>query len=90
VTGFVLSRQCPSAGILRDMPLNQSGLVTPPAATVAAVRALLAREGLANTCALLGISRNTVDRIRGGLPIHRGTFLVVREALAPIAPTVQR
>lgn len=71
------------------MPLNQSGLVTPPPATVAAVRDLLAREGLTRTCSLLGVSRNTVDRIRGGLPIHRGTFLVVREALAPIAPAVR-
>ncbi len=71
------------------MPQNQLGLVTPPPAVVAAVRHLLAREGLARTCKLLGISRNTVDRIRGALPIHRGTFLIVREALAPITPTVR-
>jgi hypothetical protein len=71
------------------MPLNQLGLVTPPPAVVAAVRQLVAREGLIRTCSLLGVSRNTVDRLRGSLPVHRGTFLVVRDALAPIVPTVQ-
>jgi hypothetical protein len=71
------------------MPLNQSGLITPPPAVVSAVRQLLVREGLAGTCRLLGVSRATVDRLRGALPVHRGTFLVVREALAPIAPMVQ-
>jgi hypothetical protein len=44
---------------------------------------------LIRTCGLLGISRNTVDRLRGSLPVHRGTFLVVCQALAPIDPTVQ-
>ena len=65
------------------------GLVTPPPAVVAAVRRLVVREGLLPTCSLLGVSRATVDRLRGALPVHRGTYLVVRAALAPIDPAVR-
>ena len=72
------------------MPLNQLGLVKPPGAMVATVRQLLEREGLARTCQILGVSRQTVTRIRGALPVHRGTFLVVRDALSPIAPAVEQ
>jgi hypothetical protein len=72
------------------MPLQQLGLVTPPPTLVAAVRQLVVREGLSRTCSLLGVSRNTVDRLRGGtLPVHRGTYLVVHAALAHIAPAVR-
>jgi hypothetical protein len=54
-----------------------------------AVRRLYAREGLARTCELLRVSRQTVDRLRGGVPVHIGTLLVVRAALAPIDPAVR-
>lgn len=63
-------------------------LITPPLVVVIAVRQLLAREGLARTAQLLGIGSHTVQRFRGGLPVHRGTYLVVRAALAPLAPEV--
>jgi hypothetical protein len=72
------------------MPRTQSGLITPPPTLTAAVRRLYAREGLAGTCRLLRLSRQTVDRLRGGVPVHVGTLLVAREALAPIDPAVQK
>jgi len=70
--------------------LQNCGLVTPSPAVVAAIRRLVVREGLIPTCSLLGVSRATVDRLRGGaLPVHRGTYLVVLAALAPIDPAVR-
>ena len=64
------------------------GLVTFSPAVVASVRRLVVREGLLPTCSLLGVSRATIDRLRGALPVHTGTLLVVREALAPFDPAV--
>lgn len=55
---------------------------TPTPAETAAVRALLAREGLARTQQILGIGRHTVQRVRAGcLPVHHGTMIAVRVAL---------
>ena len=56
--------------------------VVPTEAEIAAVSALLARVGLERTVETLGIGRHTVERVRGGLPVHRGTLLAVRMALA--------
>jgi len=70
------------------MPRNQAGLITAPPTITAAIRRLFDHEGLAGTCRLLAVSRGTCDRLRGGLPVHVGTLLVVREALAAIDPTV--
>lgn len=69
------------------MPRDQNGLITPGPTVKAAARRLFASEGL-RACGLLGVSRNTLDRLRGGLPIHVGTLLVVKQALAAIDPTV--
>ena len=70
------------------MPRNQAGLIAPPPTVTSAVRRLYAREGLARTCELLHVSRATVDRLRGGVPVHVGTLMVVLKALAPIDATV--
>jgi len=56
--------------------------VTPTQAEIDAVCDLLAREGLARTQTILGIGRHTVQRLRGGLPVHRGTMMCVRAGLA--------
>ena len=70
------------------MPRTQSGLIAPPPSVASAVRRHYAREGLARTCQLLRVSRATVDRLRGGVPVHVGTLMIVREALVPIDPAV--
>jgi len=63
---------------------------TPTPAEVAAVRDLLAREGLARTQQILGIGRHTVERIRGRLTVHRSTMIAVRVALATLATQQER
>jgi hypothetical protein len=49
---------------------------------IAAVTHLIRGVGFLRACARLGIDRHTLDRVRGGLPVHRGTMMVVRAALA--------
>jgi hypothetical protein len=52
------------------------------------IRAFMAARGETTTAALLGVSRQTLGRLLAGLPVHRGTVLVVREGLsrADISP----
>ena len=61
--------------------LIRPGYVTPSPLVISRVRALRTRMGLACTQRILGIGRHTVDRVLGGLPVHRATALVVRMAL---------
>lgn len=65
------------------------GVVVPPPAVVAATRRLVAREGLAHVPALLGVARDVVIRLCGGLPMRKGSLLVARQALAALDPTVE-
>jgi hypothetical protein len=57
------------------------GLVTPGAAEAAAVANMLERLGLEGTQAALGIGRHTIQRLRGRLPVRRGSLVVARLAL---------
>ena len=68
-------------------PVNPSrpSHVAPTPDEIAAVRALHARVGLERTVQDLGIGRHTVERVRGGLAVHRSTMIAVRIALATIA-----
>jgi hypothetical protein len=65
---------------------NNSGLITPSTQMTSAVRRLYAREGLARTCQILGVSRETVDHLRGGVPVRRGSIALAAAAMAPIHP----
>jgi hypothetical protein len=65
------------------------GLAAPGPTTTAAVRRLWDREGL-RAGPLLGVSRGTLDRLRGGLPIRRASLIVAVQALAAIDPEVSR
>jgi hypothetical protein len=38
--------------------------------------------GLVRAQRTLGIDRHTMDRVRGCLPVHRGTMMCVRDGLA--------
>jgi hypothetical protein len=58
--------------------------VTLGAREIAAVRQLIGRVGAIRTHTILGIGRHTVDRVIGGLTVHRATALAVRMALARI------
>ena len=51
-------------------------------AEAAAVTALIHRVGLMHAQRTLGGDRHTMDRVRGGLPVHRGTMMCVRAGLA--------
>lgn len=55
-------------------------------AEIAGVTALLARVGLVRAQQILGLDRHTLDRVRGGLPVHRGTLMCVRAGLAQPTP----
>jgi hypothetical protein len=54
---------------------------------IAAVTALIRRVGLMRAQRILGIGRHTMDRVRGGLPVHRGTMMCVRAGLAQSTPS---
>lgn len=54
---------------------------------IAAVTALIRRVGLMRAQRILGIDRHTMDRVRGGLPVHRGTMMCVRAGLAQSTPS---
>jgi hypothetical protein len=62
-------------------PSRPSHVVATPA-EIAAVTALVRRVGLTRAQRTLGIDRHTLDRVRGGLPVHRGTMMCVRDGLA--------
>jgi hypothetical protein len=64
------------------------GLATPAATIVAAVRRLAAREGVAKTAQMLGVGRDTITRLRGGIPVRRGSLVVAVQALSAIDPAV--
>jgi hypothetical protein len=66
---------------VRQQTLSRPSHVTPTNAEIAAVRDLLARVGLRRTQEILGLGRHTVERVRGGLPVHRGTMIATRVAL---------
>jgi hypothetical protein len=61
---------------------QEVGLATPDAGEVAALNALYRAQGLDRTIALLGVSRHTLDRLRGGLGVRRSTLCQARLALA--------
>jgi hypothetical protein len=65
------------------------GVVTPPPEVAQAVRRLVAREGVARAASILGVPRDTLTRLRGGVPLRLGSLLVARRALAAIDPTVR-
>lgn len=54
------------------------------AGEIAAVRRLIERVGATGAYGTLGLGRHTVDRVIGGLTVHRATALAVRVALARI------
>lgn len=51
-------------------------------AEITAVTGLICRVGFIRAQRTLGIDRHTMDRVRGGLPVHRGTMMCVRAGLA--------
>ena len=65
------------------------GLATPGPTIVAAVRRLVAREGSIRTAQLLGVGRDVVTRLRGSLPVRRGSLVIAAQALAAIDPAVR-
>lgn len=67
-------------------PSRPSHLAATPA-EIAAVTGLLRRVGLVQAQRILGIDRHTLDRVRGGLPVHRGTMMCVRAGLAQSGPS---
>jgi hypothetical protein len=54
---------------------------TPTPTEVSAVSEIFAREGQVRTQQILGLGRHTVERLRGGLPVHRSTMIACRLAL---------
>jgi hypothetical protein len=64
------------------------GLAVPGPTIVAATRRLTAREGVARAARLLGIPRDTLTRLRGGVPVRRGTLIIAVQALSALDPTV--
>ena len=66
-----------------------SGLAIPGPTIVAATRRLAAREGIARKAELLGVARDTVTRLRGGVPVRRGSLAIARVALAMLDPEVR-
>jgi hypothetical protein len=58
---------------------------SPTADQTAAVRALVRRLGARQTQQALRLGRHTIDRILGGLTVHRGTIIALREALATVS-----
>ncbi len=76
-------------GMQTQTHTGPTGLAIPGPTIVAAVRRLAAREGVARTAQLLGVARDTVTQLRGGVPVRRGSLVIAVAALAPIDPTVR-
>lgn len=55
-------------------------------AEVGALRALVDRDGLRAASKALQVSREPLTRVLAGLPVHRGTVLAIRSALAGVGP----
>jgi len=63
------------------MTTTRPSHVIPTASESAAVAEMLDRRGLAATMAAIGLGRHTVQRLRGRLPVHRGSLTQLRLAL---------
>ena len=55
----------------------------------AAVRAIMAANGIRRAHVHLGVARHAMERAAGGLTIQRGTAALIREALARIVRSTQ-
>lgn len=55
---------------------------TPPPELVARVRLLCEQEGLTAAAKILGLSREPIARICGGLRVHTGTLALAAERVA--------
>ncbi len=62
------------------------GTSKPTTEEAAQIEGLYRSRGLAQTCALLGVSRGALDRLRGALPVRPSTLFAVRVALGMMAP----
>jgi hypothetical protein len=60
------------------------GTATPTPDEAARIERMYREIGLARTVAALGVSRPSVDRLRGGLAVRPATLTVVRLALGQI------
>lgn len=56
--------------------------VYPDPRTVEFVRAFVDRSSIAGVARALRLAEATVARLAGGLPVHEGTVLVVRQRIA--------
>jgi hypothetical protein len=66
---------------MRQWTASRPSHVTPTDTEIAAVRELHARVGLRRAQEILGLGRHTIERVRGGLSVHRATMIAVRVAL---------
>jgi hypothetical protein len=51
-----------------------------------AARRLVAAEGTVRAARLLNVSASTLDKIRGGLRVRKGSLLLVAKSLSELAP----
>ena len=59
-----------------------SGKVTATSGDIARLRARVKQSGSNAVARELGLSTHAIDRVLAALPVHAGTMLVVRTALA--------
>lgn len=57
---------------------------TPTPELVARVRLLAEQEGVSRAAKILGVAKEPLARVCGGLRVHLGTLAAMREALAAI------
>jgi hypothetical protein len=79
-------REVGFSGVGRTSPKNRDmgqrpSHTTPSADEIAQVRKLVEQVGAEGAQRILGLGRHTVDRIQGGLTVHRGTLAQLRNVL---------